>query len=589
MPTLFFAAVTLLSLSKSLRVAKSLEAAALVGGSLVIYLISVLFVRDVLIVRRLFIAAWLAGSAVSAFGLLQYFGVADMPVTHYGQLNPGSYFSLTNFAAEFLLIPFAMSVALFAGGKMAEKLMFGVGSGIFAAYLLVAENRASWVAVAVECMLGVILLSVCGVKGKAGHGRMGKRRVVIAVAVALLLVVGLLSVGGYGRRLAKRAGSIVDVNERSNQTRLLTWETALRIFRENPLLGIGLGNTEVLFPKYSSERLTTRYLESNTKVDQVHNEYLQVLLESGILGLLAFVFWIAALLRLAIFVLSEGAGHQQSWYLIALIVGIGGFLTNIFFSFGLRNPASALYFWLAVGLLEAQNYRFVRPDWAGSQTDNRRFHRLVVGSGLFGFAGLLLYGAYFCGRAAQADLSHRIAIGCLDLGRWEPAITYATKAIELNPLNDGYYYTRASAHSRLNDYAPAAADLKRCVALAPYYERAHLALASAYYLLGDFENARAELEVTEPLMRGRRAEVRNALVRVYVGLGQVEKAIEAGREAVRLDPNNAEYQFALGYAYAMGKQYQKAADACVVAMILKPDFVEARALLDHVMKAIGSR
>ncbi len=588
-PTLFFAAVTLLSVSKSLRLTKSLEAAALVGGSLIIYLITLLFVCDVVMLRRLFVAASLAATAVAVFGLLQYFGVADMPVTHYGQQNPDSFFNLANFAAECLLIPFAMCLALVASAKTLQKLIFGAASGIMAAYLLVAENRASWVAVVVECALGVILLLVCRVEGNGGQGRMLKKPAIVAIAGVVLVSVGVLKVSRYGSRVTKRAASIFDVNDWSSQTRLLTWQTVPKMFAENPLLGIGLGNTEVLFPKYASERLTVRYLESNTKIDQVHNEYLQILLEGGILGFLAFALWVVALWRLAIFVLRERVGHHQGWYRIGLIVGIGGFLTDIFFSFGLRNPASALSFWFAVGLLEAQNPRFVRRDWTGSRAGPAQVRRLVVASGLFGLAGLLLYGAYFSGRASEAELSHLIAIGCLDLRRWEPAIRYATRAIQLNPLNEGYYYSRASAYSRLNDFAPAVADLKRCVAVAPYYERAHLALGSAYYGLRDFEDARAEFEVAEPLMRGRRAAVRNALVRVYVGLNQVDKAIEAGREAVHLDPDNPEYQFALGYAYAVGKQYQKAADACVVAMTLKPDFAEARALLDQVMRAVRSR
>src|SRR5437879_7042228 len=64
--------------------------------------------------------------------------------------------------------------------------------------------------------------------------------------------------------------------ESSAQTRVQLWEDAMQLFHQNPILGTG-------FNTYS-------YLGRTEKYRDTHNYYLKVLVETGIVGLLVFLW-----------------------------------------------------------------------------------------------------------------------------------------------------------------------------------------------------------------------------------------------------------------------------------------------------------
>ena len=63
--------------------------------------------------------------------------------------------------------------------------------------------------------------------------------------------------------------------------RFLFFRDGLRIFRDYPVFGAGLGAFESLIAGYQGHRYVTRY---------AHNHYVQVLVDNGILGFLAYLF-----------------------------------------------------------------------------------------------------------------------------------------------------------------------------------------------------------------------------------------------------------------------------------------------------------
>ncbi|OCT97522.1 hypothetical protein XELAEV_18009750mg [Xenopus laevis] len=65
---------------------------------------------------------------------------------------------------------------------------------------------------------------------------------------------------------------------------------------------------------------------------------------------------------------------------------------------------------------------------------------------------------------------------------FESAVTYYTKALELNPRNAVYYCNRAAAYSKLGNYAGAVRDCEEAISIDPSYSKAYgrmgLALSS---------------------------------------------------------------------------------------------------------------
>ena len=82
---------------------------------------------------------------------------------------------------------------------------------------------------------------------------------------------------------AVNAGEIQSTESRSLSDRRIFTELALRSIRENPLLGVGIGNTPWKISQYLME---TDY---DLRANYVHNTYLAVLADLGGIGLLLFL------------------------------------------------------------------------------------------------------------------------------------------------------------------------------------------------------------------------------------------------------------------------------------------------------------
>lgn len=92
----------------------------------------------------------------------------------------------------------------------------------------------------------------------------------------------------------KKYESVKD-NNNGMAAREIIWRSAVELIRKKPLTGYGLQN--------GSEQLVTKYQEHHFELGTVnkydaHDQYLQILLNTGILGLLPFLLMLAlALLK----------------------------------------------------------------------------------------------------------------------------------------------------------------------------------------------------------------------------------------------------------------------------------------------------
>ena len=95
----------------------------------------------------------------------------------------------------------------------------------------------------------------------------------LAIALGLLVWLG-------GGELVERIASIHSGTrtELSGGTRLTIDQDSLRIFAQKPVLGWGLGVFPDIYPQFST-------LATNLQVGMAHNDYLQLLVEMGVLGL----------------------------------------------------------------------------------------------------------------------------------------------------------------------------------------------------------------------------------------------------------------------------------------------------------------
>lgn len=140
------------------------------------------------------------------------------------------------------------------------------------------------------------------------------------------------------------------------QGRWYVWGIAAPHVSERPLLGWGPGGFAAKYPEWETERWARRPPSSSDRAfvglqDHAHNDYLEILIDLGAAGLLAFLAVLALFLRFACRVVSP-AGKE-------LIVGASGGAIALagvaLVDFPFMRPAELFLFWslLAVAFLAA--------------------------------------------------------------------------------------------------------------------------------------------------------------------------------------------------------------------------------------------
>jgi O-antigen ligase len=88
-----------------------------------------------------------------------------------------------------------------------------------------------------------------------------------------------------------------NINIRKQDERILVWESAIEIIKKNPVLGVGVGDvrTELVkeYVRMGEDKLSQERLNA-------HNQFLEVLLEGGVISFLMFAFILGFMIFIAI-------------------------------------------------------------------------------------------------------------------------------------------------------------------------------------------------------------------------------------------------------------------------------------------------
>jgi O-antigen ligase len=149
--------------------------------------------------------------------------------------------------------------------------------------------------------------------------------------------------------------------------RLAMTKDGLRMFWQKPVLGWGLGTFTTVYPAVS-QFLQTLF------VNAAHNDYVQVLAETVLIGFAAVVRFIVEVCR-ARLRNAQGWSRNYSRALgLAAFVGCTGLLVHVFFDFNLQIPANVcvFYFLCAVSTRTAEQLEVSRRSSRG-QADSRAY------------------------------------------------------------------------------------------------------------------------------------------------------------------------------------------------------------------------
>jgi O-antigen ligase len=289
--------------------------------------------------RRMAIILSFYGFAIAALALVQ--GIAPNGKLYWlrepqlGGWIYGPYVNHNHYAGLMeMLIPIPLVISLSHLAHEKERMAGGIAAAVMTGTVFLSGSRGGMLALLTE----FLLLGIFVARQKRGV------RTAVGVGVFAIVVVGLLTWLG-GRELTTRMFSIgrETRTEISGGMRLSIDRDALSMFRRKPVLGWGLGAFPVAYPQFRS-------FYTNFFVNEAHNDYLQLLTETGVVGFAVMMWFVVALYRTAIRKISHWTSSVSGSLTLACLLGITGILVHSCFDFNLQIPANAALFYVLCSL-----------------------------------------------------------------------------------------------------------------------------------------------------------------------------------------------------------------------------------------------
>jgi len=296
------------------------------------------------------------GVVVALFAVLQ--GMAPNGKVYWirtleqGGLIYGPYVNHNHYAGLMeMLTPFPLVLAATHFTDGGRKIAVAGIAALMAASIFLSGSRGGMAAFAVQ----MVVLSVLLARKREGNW---KQPLMLAAFLAMVIVF-LLWMGN--NELTRRLISIhSDTREEINGgVRLTIDRDCLRMLMQRPFLGWGLGTFPVVYPQFRS-------FYTNMFVNQAHNDYLQLLIETGLAGFSIAIWFLVLVFRQAAGKLKNWTENASGALTVAAMLGCVGVLVHSFLDFNLQIPANAALFYVLCAiaaskpLQESQRRRVLR-------------------------------------------------------------------------------------------------------------------------------------------------------------------------------------------------------------------------------------
>lgn len=505
--------------------------------------------------RTIALALVFLAMMVAGYALYQYFTDSDRVWTYfkpYRDRASGTYIS-PNHLGGFLemVLPLGLALTLLGRYKPLTKVFIGYAALVVMAGIAVTFSRGAWAAA-----LAGLLVFFAVLLFRRSH------RIPAMILLALILIGSAVLIPRdlmFRQRLQQ-----VATNEKKIYTglRFEIWHSALQMWRENALWGVGPAHFDYRFRSFRPAGVQQR-------PDRVHNDYINTLADWGIVGFgiiataMGLIFWGALRTWRRVGSKFSDLGEQSNSTKASLVLGsaagLVAILAHSLVDFNMHIPANALTAITLMAILST-HLRFATDDfWTKKHillravtslvllacaavlstqvpmhVQQDRYLKLAAKAPVFSDKQAQLLESAFQTDSRNPEVAYAIGEayrvqsqeGGVDYKeKGEKALVWYTRTADLNPW-DGYAYLRKSLMlDWLDRGAEAEPLMRRAEALDPngYFTVAHIGLH--YVNRGDYAAARSWFERSTRLLWEK-----NPIAHNYLSICD-QKLEEAAKEA----------------------------------------------------------
>ena len=375
----------------------------------------------------------------------------------------GSYIYSNHYAGGLVLtLPVALATWLsISRGRlpMAARIMVGLLLAGLAIWTVAfrAESRAGTLSLVLS-LAALAALTAAGLWPRIlAYGAFGMLTAATLCIVSLLVFAFSTGNAGWLPLVQNRVAAILA------DPRTIAAQVALRMFRASPIFGTGLDSYRLIFPRFEDDRFGLYY---------AHNEYAQILAETGLVGA-AVVAWMLMLLGTRCFRFCRDASGDYRVLNAGPWAAVAGMAAHSAFDWNLHLPANAYLACLVAGLAyssvpppangKAGSWSLV-PEWLPrcvlattcvaallygfrdgvSATRERQLREAIVAARMSGKIQQV--------RPADADLAAAIAAG-MTMAPWDPGNARLRTLLGQAHLHVAQRTREDAQRSRANDAA----------------------------------------------------------------------------------------------------------------------------------------
>jgi len=352
--------------------------------------------------------------------------------------------------------------------------------------IILLMTRGVWLALFIISIISLIFF-LGGIRKHLQKKLISKKRLLIfsgLVGIGLLFLSVVSLQFEYGQSIKNRIENSLKLSDTSIASRIDLWKKTTKIIEENPVLGVGSGNWKIEILKYD----VIRYNDGWIVPRRVHNDYLTVISEIGLIGFIVYLTMFGFIVFYLIKTIQKAKETDDKIFALSLLSATIGYICFSFFSFPKERVESQILLNLIFAFSIFLYYQ--TKDKKNKKLNKKILPILLVFALSFSFLT-----AFSSWKRMQTEIAINKMYVNLNQNQDKNTIYPLIKDIRsvfvsISPRNSPFLQLKGKfLYALKEDTERVIETYKDALIDSPYHVRTILELANIYYETGDINNA----------------------------------------------------------------------------------------------------